>query len=93
MGSRLLLGISATLLRARLRQSIVAAVGVTFSIAMYIALSGFMKRIDKNAPMLNVAYENYPLMNKFKEAMTKRGYVINRLNHFSYGVSPLKEQS
>jgi len=45
------------------------------------------------APMLNVAYENYHLMNKFKEAMVKRGYVINRLNHFSYGVSTLKEQS
>lgn len=34
------------MLRARLRQSIVAAVGVTFSIAMYIALSGFMNGLN-----------------------------------------------
>ncbi len=46
MGSRLLLGISTTLLLARLRQSIVAAVGVTFSIAMFIALSGFMNGLN-----------------------------------------------
>ncbi|MBL7982775.1 MAG: ABC transporter permease [Flavobacteriales bacterium] len=46
MAFRLLLGISSTLLRARLRQSIVAAVGVTFSIAMYIALSGFMNGLN-----------------------------------------------
>ncbi len=46
MGLRLLLGISTTLLLARLRQSIVAAVGVTFSIAMYIALSGFMNGLN-----------------------------------------------
>lgn len=46
MGSRLLLGISTTLLMARLRQSIVAGVGVTFSIAMFIALSGFMNGLN-----------------------------------------------
>jgi lipoprotein-releasing system permease protein len=46
MFDRLLLGISSTLLLARLRQSIVAAVGVTFSIAMYIALSGFMNGLN-----------------------------------------------
>lgn len=46
MFSRLLLSISSTLLRARLRQSIVAGVGVTFSIAMYIALSGFMNGLN-----------------------------------------------
>ena len=43
---RLLFSISVTMLRARLRQSIVAAVGVTFSIAMYIALSGFMNGLN-----------------------------------------------
>jgi len=46
MGQRLLLSISSTLLRARLRQSIVAAVGVAISIAMYIALSGFMNGLN-----------------------------------------------
>jgi lipoprotein-releasing system permease protein len=46
MLDRLLLSISATLLRARLRQSIVAAVGVAISIGMYIALSGFMNGLN-----------------------------------------------
>ena len=46
MGKRLLLSISSTLLRARLRQSIVAALGVAISIAMYIALSGFMNGLN-----------------------------------------------
>ena len=43
---RLILGISATMLMARLKQSIVAAVGVTFSIMMYVALSGFMNGLN-----------------------------------------------
>ncbi|WKZ65854.1 MAG: ABC transporter permease [Flavobacteriales bacterium] len=46
MADRLLLSISATLLRARLRQSVVAAVGVAISIGMYIALSGFMNGLN-----------------------------------------------
>jgi len=46
MGDRLLLSISATLLRARMRQSVVAAVGVAMSIGMYIALSGFMNGLN-----------------------------------------------
>jgi len=46
MNTKLLFGISVTLLTARLRQSVVAAVGVTFSIAMYISLSGFMNGLN-----------------------------------------------
>ncbi len=46
MDTRLLLGISTTMLLARLRQSIVAAVGVTFSITMFIALTGFMNGLN-----------------------------------------------
>ncbi len=45
-GLRLLLGISVSLLTARLKQSIVAAVGVTVSIAMFISLSGFMNGLN-----------------------------------------------
>lgn len=45
-GRRLLLGISLTLLKARLRQSVVAAIGVSFSVAMFIALSGFMNGLN-----------------------------------------------
>ena len=43
---RLLLVISVTLLRAKLKQSIVAAVGVTFSITMFVTLLGFMNGLN-----------------------------------------------
>ncbi len=42
----LLIRIAITLLRAKLRQSIVAAVGVLFSIAMFVALLGFMNGLN-----------------------------------------------
>ncbi len=44
--SRLILSISKTLLLARLKQSIVAAAGVTFGIAMFITLMGFMTGLN-----------------------------------------------
>lgn len=43
----LLLNIALALLRARLKQSIVAAAGVTFGIAMFIALVSFMTGLNK----------------------------------------------
>lgn len=43
----LLLNIAITLLRARLKQSVVAAAGVTFGIAMFIALISFMTGLNK----------------------------------------------
>ncbi len=43
---RLLITIAVTILRAKLRQSIVAAIGVTFSIAMFVALLGFMNGLN-----------------------------------------------
>jgi lipoprotein-releasing system permease protein len=43
---RLLLSIAVTLLRAKLRQSIVAAVGVMFSITMFVTLLGFMNGLN-----------------------------------------------
>lgn len=44
---RLLINIAVTLLRAKLRQSIIAAVGVMFSIAMFVALLGFMNGLNE----------------------------------------------
>ncbi|MBK7288364.1 MAG: ABC transporter permease [Flavobacteriales bacterium] len=44
---RLLATIAITLLRAKLRQSIVAAVGVMFSIAMFVTLLGFMNGLNQ----------------------------------------------
>ena len=46
MNSKLILNIATHLLRARLKQSLVAAVGVTFSIAMFITLVGFMNGLN-----------------------------------------------
>lgn len=43
---RLLLSISLTLLRAKMRQSMVAAVGVMFSITMFVTLLGFMNGLN-----------------------------------------------
>ncbi len=43
----LLLNIAITLLKARMRQSVVAAAGVTFGIAMFIALISFMTGLNK----------------------------------------------
>lgn len=46
MRVRLLVDIAKSLLLARKRQTIVAAIGVTFSIAMFIALLGFMNGLN-----------------------------------------------
>lgn len=43
---RLLIGIALTILRAKLKQSVVAAVGVMFSITMFVALLGFMNGLN-----------------------------------------------
>jgi lipoprotein-releasing system permease protein len=43
---RLILNIAINLIRARLKQSIIAAVGVTFGIAMFITLLGFMNGLN-----------------------------------------------
>lgn len=47
MNLKLILNIALHLLRARLKQTIVAAVGVTFGIAMFIALVSFMNGLNK----------------------------------------------
>jgi lipoprotein-releasing system permease protein len=46
MNYKLILNIASHLLRARLKQTIVAAVGVTFSISMFIALVSFMNGLN-----------------------------------------------
>ena len=46
MNFKLILNIAIHLLRARLKQSVVAAVGVTFGIAMFISLVSFMNGLN-----------------------------------------------
>lgn len=38
------------------------------------------------APLLNVAYEQFDMMNSFTRELKKRGYVIERINHIAYAV-------
>ncbi|WP_413997976.1 ABC transporter permease [Flavobacterium sp. W1B] len=47
MNFKLILNIAFHLLKARLKQTVVAAVGVTFGIAMFIALVSFMNGLNK----------------------------------------------
>lgn len=46
MNARLIIDIAINLIRARLKQSIIAAVGVTFGIAMFVTLLGFMNGLN-----------------------------------------------
>ncbi len=47
MNQKLIYGIARSLLLARWKQTLVAAIGVTFSITMFIALLGFMTGLNK----------------------------------------------
>ena len=46
MNTKLIIDIAINLIRARLKQSVVAAVGVTFGIAMFVTLLGFMNGLN-----------------------------------------------
>ena len=46
MNFKLIIDIAINLIRARLKQSVIAAVGVTFGIAMFITLLGFMNGLN-----------------------------------------------
>jgi len=46
MNIKLIIGIAVSLLRARLKQSAIAAIGVTFGIAMFIAMLSFMNGLN-----------------------------------------------
>ncbi|WP_369750886.1 hypothetical protein [Pontibacter sp. BAB1700] len=59
MNFRLIFSIAKSLLLARWRQTLVAAVGVTFSIAMFVTLLGFMNGLND---MLDSLILNVPRM-------------------------------
>ena len=46
MNFKLIIDVSVSLLLARWKQTLVAAIGVTFSITMFIALLGFMSGLN-----------------------------------------------
>ncbi len=65
MNQRLILSIARSLLLARWRQTLVAAIGVTFSIAMFITLLGFMNGL--NDMLDDLVLNRTPHIRLFKE--------------------------
>ncbi|MBU3681994.1 MAG: ABC transporter permease [Flavobacterium sp.] len=76
MDFKLLLNIALHLLRARLKQSVVAAVGVTFGIAMFISLVSFMNGLNDllDGLMLNRT-PHVRLYNEIKPAENQAVYI------------------
>lgn len=65
MNQRLIISIARSLLLARWRQTLVAAIGVTFSIAMFITLLGFMNGL--NDMLDDLVLNRTPHIRLFKE--------------------------
>lgn len=83
MNLKLLADIAKSLLMARWRQSLVAAIGVTFSITMFISLLGFMDGLNDllDGLMLN----RTPHVRLFKEIKPNPDQPINRSADFNQG--------
>jgi lipoprotein-releasing system permease protein len=83
---KLILNIAFHLLRARLKQTIVAAVGVTFSIAMFIALVSFMNGLNEMLDGLMLNRTPYSLNNEVKPSENQPWFVgIIRGMRISFG--------
>lgn len=75
MRSRLIISISQTLLLARLKQSIVAAAGVTFGITMFITLMGFMTGL--NAMLDGLILNRTPHVRLYNEIQASEMQPVN----------------
>ncbi|MBL0012334.1 MAG: ABC transporter permease [Flavobacterium sp.] len=80
MNFKLILNIAFHLLRARLKQTIVAAVGVTFGIAMFIALVSFMNGLNDllDGLMLN----RTPHIRLYNEIKPSKDQAVNISDQF-----------
>ncbi|CAM2986797.1 lipoprotein-releasing system permease protein [Flavobacterium succinicans] len=80
MNYKLILNIALHLLRARLKQTIVAAIGVTFSIAMFISLVSFMNGLNDllDGLMLN----RTPHVRLYNEIKPTANQPIDLSNHY-----------
>ncbi len=92
---RLLVGIAVTILRAKLKQSIVAAIGVMFSITMFVALLGFMNGLNDllDGLILNRT-PHVRLYNELKaspEQPIERSTADTMAHHFVRSVKPKSE--
>jgi lipoprotein-releasing system permease protein len=95
MKIKLITRISVALLRARLRQTMVAAFGVTFSITMFITLLSFMGGL--NALLDNLILNRTPHVRLYNEILPSRIQPIARSTaypgtyHFVWHVKPKNE--
>lgn len=80
MNFRLIVSISKSLLLARFKQSLVAAIGVTFSIAMFIALLSFMAGLNDflDALLLN----RTPHIRLYNDIQPDKNQPINKLKAY-----------
>ena len=85
MNYRLVLNIAIHLLRARLKQTIVAAAGVTFGIAMFITLLGFMNGLNDllDGLMLN----RTPHVRLFNEIKPAENQPVNLSDAYKSGTN------
>jgi lipoprotein-releasing system permease protein len=83
MNLKLIADIAKSLLLARLRQSLVAAIGVTFSITMFIALLGFMNGL--NDLLDGLILNRTPHVRLFNEIKPNETQPINQSNDFKNG--------
>lgn len=83
MNLKLIIDIAKSLLLARFRQSLVAAIGVTFSITMFIALLGFMNGL--NDLLDGLILNRTPHVRLFKEIKPSEYQPINLSGDFKNG--------
>lgn len=91
MNFRLILNIAVHLLRARLKQTLVAAVGVTFGIAMFITLVSFMNGLNDllDGLMLNRT-PHVRLYNEIKPSEIQPVYMSEKYKNNTNFVSSVK---
>ncbi|HEU5052143.1 MAG TPA: FtsX-like permease family protein [Hanamia sp.] len=80
MNTRLIADIARSLSLARWKQTLVAAIGVTFSITMFIALLGFMAGL--NDLLDGLVLNRTPHIRLYNEIKPNEDQPINRSNHF-----------
>jgi len=80
MNSKLIIGIAKSLLLARWRQTLVAAIGVTFSIAMFITLLGFMNGL--NDMLDGLILNRTPHVRLYNEIKPSQNQPVNMASEF-----------
>lgn len=91
MNYKLILNIAIHLLKARLKQTIVAAIGVTFSIAMFIALISFMNGLNDllDGLMLNKT-PHIRMYNEVKPSKNQPVLLAKKYKNHSNFISSIK---